>query len=426
MKALILGISKTFRQILQQALTEMDVKTVEATSEQEAWQKLSTGWFDFLILESQLQDTSALEFCRRFRAKSSYRLTPVLLMLGENSKILMHQALNAGITEVFQKSKMERIQDTLGRFVRRLHKKGKGRVLLVEDSATTAAVLTELLTRLHLRVDTFDNAEAALLAIAEQPYDLIVCDIVLAGKVTGLGLVEAVRTMEGEQCRTPILGLSSLNDTSSKIEMLKLGANDYVPKPIIEEEFQIRVSNLISNKQLLEQLQQQRQEIWEFSVRDPLTGLYNRHYLSEVAEQLISNMHRRHEPLSLLVVDVDHFKSINDTLGHDTGDLVLVAVGGMLSGAIRQEDVAARFGGEEFVIILANCAGQYAKIRANAILDELRSLNPQGVKVTASIGIATAIPPKRFSFTELFKAADQALYQAKHGGRDQVVLSHHV
>ena len=246
-------------------------------------------------------------------------------------------------------------------------------------------------------------------------------DIVLSGQVTGLGLVRSVRSMEGEKCRIPILGLSALEDAARKIEMLRLGANDYVSKPVVEEEFMARVGNLITSKQLLDQVQQQRRELRERSIRDQLTGLYNRHYLAEVSAQMVSNAHRQQEPISVLMLDLDHFKKVNDTYGHDVGDKVLAAIGRLLSGNGRIGDVAARFGGEEFVVILSNCRADDALLRAERLLDEIRALRPADLFVSASVGVATLDLVAKMDFDQLFKAADEAAYAAKQGGRNRIV-----
>ncbi len=421
MKALVIEDSASYRRLIEHTLTELGFEVISTEDANSGLATLQSTLVDLLILDLHLPDHSGLDICRRVRAQSAHRLMPVLLLTSDESETLMQQALDAGVTEVFRKAKLNELHDLLKGYIGRLKHDYRGRVMLVEDSPTTLALLKYILSKMGLVVDTFDTGEAALAAVRQHEYDLIVSDIVLAGQITGLGVVRAVRAMEGEFCRIPILGLSAMEDAARKVEMLRLGANDYVSKPVIEEEFKARVGNLITAKQLLDQVQQQRRELRERSIRDALTGLYNRHYLVEVTSQMVSNAHRQQEPLSMMMLDLDHFKKINDTYGHDVGDKVLSGIGKMLSGGGRNGDVAARFGGEEFVVLLANCTASDALTRAERLLQDLRLLQPGDLYVTASVGVATLDLGGKMTFDDMFKAADEAAYAAKQGGRNRIV-----
>ncbi|TDV19718.1 diguanylate cyclase [Paraburkholderia caballeronis] len=422
MHALIIEDSPVFVRIIEHVLHALGFETTFVGTAADGNAALDQQVFDLLILDLHLPDQDGLEFCRQLRARASHRLLPVLMLTSDESEPLLRRALEAGVTELFHKARLADVQVSLRDYITRLQRQYKGRVLLVEDSPTTAALLRYMLTRMSLTVDHVDTAEAALAALPDGNYDLIVSDVVLAGKITGLGLVRAVRAMESEVSRTPILGLSASEDTARKIEMLKLGANDYVSKPVIEEEFVARVGNLVTAKQLFDQVLEQRRELRERSIRDPLTGLYNRRYLAEMSAQLFAQAEREHQPISLIVLDLDHFKAVNDTHGHDTGDVVLSGIGKLLAQSCRQGDVLARFGGEEFVAVLPNCAEETARQCADRLLDAVRTLRPAGLDITASIGVASANDAAAYPFDALFKIADQAVYAAKHGGRNQVVM----
>ncbi|HEY4079592.1 MAG TPA: diguanylate cyclase [Burkholderiaceae bacterium] len=421
MNALIIEDSPVFRQMVQHTLEELGFQTECAELAAEGMAALEQRRFDLLILDLHLPDQSGLEIARRIRAQAAHRLLPILMLTSDDSKLLMQRALDAGVTELFRKTKIAELHDSLREYIARMQRQLKGRVMLIEDSPTTSELLAYMLNRMNLEVDRFETGEAALEAITKSNYDLIVSDIVLAGQMTGLGVTRAIRSMEGEVSRTPILGLSALEDAARKIEMLKMGANDYVSKPVVEEEFVARVGNLISSKQLFDQVQQQRRELRERSIRDALTGLYNRHYLSEVSSQLFAHADRQQRPLSVMMVDLDHFKKINDTYGHDVGDKVLASVGQLLAQDCRQGDVAARFGGEEFVILLPDCTQAAATQRAERLLADLRALKPADITVTASIGISAQGSSQIMGFDQLFKMADEAVYEAKQSGRNKVV-----
>ncbi|WP_372862485.1 diguanylate cyclase [Spongiibacter sp.] len=421
MIALIIEDSPTFQQIVADALQHVGIDVVVVGTAADGFEQIKQRRFDLICLDLNLPDINGLEFCRRFRAPAANRLLPVILLTGDNSDTLIQRALNSGITEVFRKSELRQLHDSLSAYAKRIHQSYQGRVMLIEDSATTRELLSYMLKKLNLEVDTFESAEEALVAFRQGHYDLVISDIILSGQVTGLGLVRAIRAMDDERCRIPILGLSALEDDARKIEMLLLGANDYAPKPVIEEEFLARVGNLIANKQLIDQVLEKSNELYLSSITDQLTGLYNRRYLKEISGQMIANALRHHESLSLLVIDLDFFKHVNDTHGHDTGDQVLIAVADELKNSCRGGDVAARFGGEEFVILLHKCDEDEAVQHAQRVLERLRQQRPAGLKITASIGVAALDENHARDFSAIFKLADMAVYAAKNQGRDQVV-----
>ncbi len=162
------------------------------------------------------------------------------------------------------------------------------------------------------------------------------------------------------------------------------------------------------------------------AVRDPLTGLYNRRYMQEFLERELHSARRKHRPLSVMMLDLDHFKRYNDNFGHSAGDQALAAVGEMLLRSVRADDIACRYGGEEFTLILPECSLRQAAVRAEEIrkrLKEYRSPSDhQASDLTVSIGVA-AFDETTDRVDLLLKFADDALYQAKRDGRDRVVLA---
>jgi diguanylate cyclase (GGDEF)-like protein len=166
-------------------------------------------------------------------------------------------------------------------------------------------------------------------------------------------------------------------------------------------------------------------DLYEKAVRDPLTGLYNKRVLLERLDEELAMAQRSARPLSLLVIDIDHFKGINDRWGHATGDEVLQGVGAVLAEALRIEDLAARYGGEEFVVLLRDTTEALARRvgeRMREAIGELRfPVGSETVRVTASVGLATSAEPGIRGAGALFERADQRLYAAKRGGRDRLV-----
>ena len=182
----------------------------------------------------------------------------------------------------------------------------------------------------------------------------------------------------------------------------------------VTEQISLALANLNLQRALKEQ-----------SIKDPLTKLYNRRYLEDTLPRELSRAQRSEQPLTVLLMDIDHFKKVNDTYGHDAGDAVLAAFAKMLTTKVRKEDVACRWGGEEFLLILGAANEDLAKARAQEICDTSRGLKIifQGKPIPITVSIGAAIFPSHGETPEeLIRNADLSLYKAKQGGRDQVVI----
>ncbi len=190
-------------------------------------------------------------------------------------------------------------------------------------------------------------------------------------------------------------------------------------KPIVREELEVRMRNLVTMKQLFDRLHDQHQATRDLSLRDPLTSLHNRYYLMEQVPVMIEQAKNSGKPLSMLVIDVDHFKKVNDTHGHSTGDAVLVGIAETLRSLIRNNMLLVRYGGEEFVMLFPGTNLLQASVGAEHIRSRIEALNPGGIPVTASFGAAEWKPGE--SFDQLFRRADECVYKAKAAGRNQVV-----
>jgi diguanylate cyclase (GGDEF)-like protein len=174
----------------------------------------------------------------------------------------------------------------------------------------------------------------------------------------------------------------------------------------------------------LKDIEKQGKKLYELAMKDQLTKLYNRHYLLEIAAKTIKEAERFGKPLSIIVIDIDHFKKLNDSHGHQVGDQVLASVAEFLMAAMRSFDVAARFGGEEFVLLLSHCALVEAQAKAEDLREKIQHLQPSGLQVTASFGVSSLeLISGEASFNALFKLADNAVYQAKGEGRNRVIVA---
>ncbi len=288
------------------------------------------------------------------------------------------------------------------------------RVLVIDDSEPIHKLIIVHLKREGLEVTGEMDGQAGIeRAIADKP-DLILLDIDLPD-VDGFEVCR--RLKENPATRDlPIIFLTGTDSTDSKVRGLDLGAVDYVTKPFDQVELRARVRAALRTKRLQDILEQQ-------SFLDGLTGLWNRAYLDRRLESELNVARRYERPLGLVLVDIDHFKLVNDRFGHLFGDVVLQGVADAMRAQARRSDMVARYGGEEFAVLLTESslrAAVYVSERLRASI-EGRSFAARGesVGVTASLGIAcTDDLPGEITAEELFNAADTALYAAKDAGRN--------
>ncbi|WP_198263041.1 diguanylate cyclase [sulfur-oxidizing endosymbiont of Gigantopelta aegis] len=295
------------------------------------------------------------------------------------------------------------------------------RVLFIEDSKTVATMMTKQMEAMKMSVAHFFSAAEALKAFQTSSieYDIIITDLLVDGRLSGMGLVREIRKIIPDRSKLPILVISGFDDVTRRIELLNMGANDYIVKPIVKEELAARLSNMVTTKQLFDQVKMQQEQLFQLAMTDQLTGLYNRHSLVQLLPKYFSHSVRHSSPLSLLVLDIDHFKHINDNYGHSKGDDVLRKFGQLITHNFRSEDLIARYGGEEFVVLMANSTQSDAIEKAELLRSHLERNRIEGLKVTISIGVACA--DSHSNFEHMFNQADTALYHAKESGRNQTI-----
>jgi len=345
-------------------------------------------------------------------------------LTSEPNEALLNNARNAGIKDIFPKTNIVHLRESIHYFIKgtRSIVIESGRVIYIEDSPSVARVISRDLEKMNLEVDHYRSAEDAYNAVLKNEYDLVITDVMLKGAMSGLSLVRMIRALKTHLSELPILAMTGHDDPRRRIELFHAGINDYVTKPPIEEEFAARINNLISNKRLHDKVREQKQALMQLAMKDQLTTCHNRHSLVESAPRYINDSIRYDHSLSIMILDLDYFKTINDEHGHDAGDRVLAEIGKLLMKAFRQGDFVSRIGGEEFLIILPHCFAEDAVNKGNHIRSLIESSKPGGLKITASIGIASLSAEHGSDFDRLYKAADEAVYHSKKNGRNRVTL----
>jgi two-component system cell cycle response regulator len=427
MRILFIEPSKTFQKIIDGELKSQDIEYDLVSTAAQAIEILSNQNFDLICMSLYLPDEiHGLDLCKQLRQSRTTELTPILLLTAEDDQELHNQAFKLGVTEIFHKQNIEGLLQYITHLYQQssLYNKVSGKVLYVEDMQSQAEVVKTILQDTGFTVVHYLTAEAAFKDFCRSDYDLLVTDVILQGDMSGLGLVRAIRSTEGRKGMIPILALSGIEHDSRKMELLRSGVNDYVSKPVLPEEVVMRVKNLVRTKQLLDESEEHKTYLHTLAMTDRLTGLYNRHYLFDSMKKILTHTGRETPSISSIMMDVDHFKKINDTHGHQVGDLVLQQIAEVLKAEMREGDIAARFGGEEFLLILFECDQKAASEKADSFRQKIADLNPAGIAVTASFGVAfyEVQPDEIDPFESLLKGADRAVYAAKKQGRNQVVI----
>jgi len=289
------------------------------------------------------------------------------------------------------------------------------KVLVIDDSDAIHALLKARLSAEPIELHFAPDGAAGLEKAASVLPDLILLDVDMP-QPDGFEVCRQLKA-DSRTMNIPVVFLTGATSTDEKIKGLEMGATDYITKPFEPAELRARVRASLRTKYLLDLLSRK-------AMIDGLTGLWNRAYFDMRMSQEMSLTRRTRQPLACIMLDLDHFKRLNDNYGHPSGDEVLRWVGQLLTETCRGEDIVCRYGGEEFVILCPNTTADLAADLAERVRSSLESFTwrfrEDAVKVTCSMGVADLrhVPPP--SVVEL---ADRALYQAKHSGRNRVVVA---
>lgn len=424
MEGLIVEPSRTYQKLLSSAIESGGLRTKQVSSGGEALALLRTNSFDLVFVAMHLQDMDAPKFSSQIRADSQTQQVPIIMVTSNDDKKLLDEAFSAGISEIFAKHELDKITNFAARFSRKKFNTAiAGHILYIEDSQPTTNLTLSILKENGYTVDHCTTGEQGVEAFQKNDYDLVLTDVLLKGKLNGHGTIKAIRLLdEIHQKSVPLLVFSVLDDVAHKIELLRLGAADYVSKPLIEEELLARTHTLILNKHLREKSVTQQNLLQELALKDPLTGLYNRYFLLEAAASKMREATRHNIPCSLILINPDKFQILNKNHGHAKGDAILKKIASLLTQSIRREDIIARYDGEEFALLLSHCNVYNAAIIAEKIRKSIENLLPADVELTASFGIAEIMPDSSGNFSELLDAARNAVTQAQANGGNQIIV----
>ncbi|MCU0291104.1 MAG: diguanylate cyclase [Thermoanaerobaculaceae bacterium] len=300
----------------------------------------------------------------------------------------------------------------------------KCHVLVVDDEPANRDLLCRRLQRAGYGTSSAASAEEAWRLIGERLPSLVLLDVCMPG-VSGLDLLARLRGQTSTRL-LPIIMVTSMSDSSDVVNAIQGGANDYVTKPIDLPVLLARMETHLRMASLVTQLESQGRILAHLAAFDDLTGLYNRRSVGAAIQAGCQRAQERHHPLALLMLDLDHFKEVNDRHGHAVGDAVLKELAARLAAAVRDSDVVGRHGGEEFVVMLPDTDARAALAVAERIRGAIGgtpfACNSGPIPVTVSIGASALAAGESVVPCQLLEEADRALYEAKRAGRDRVVL----
>jgi two-component system cell cycle response regulator len=304
------------------------------------------------------------------------------------------------------------------------------RILIVDDHEDNIELLRARLDSWGFATDSAADGEQALQRIQESPPDLILLDVMMP-KIDG---IEVARRVKGDRSLPfiPIIMQTALDATENKVEGLEAGADDYITKPIDFAELKARVNSMLRIKRLQDALEERERQLLEANERlrhmsqtDGLTGLDNRRHLEERIDEMFEHARRLNEPFACVMCDLDRFKSVNDTYGHQAGDAVLKQFARILRHEVREIDRVGRYGGEEFMLLLPGTVLDAAVTFAERVRKEVEghTFTFEGTQIcrTASFGVSAWPHPRIGNCDVLVRAADDALYVAKETGRNRVI-----
>jgi two-component system, cell cycle response regulator len=437
--------------LLEARLSAEYFDVITAMSGEEALTICERAECDLVLLDVMMPDMDGFEVCRRLKTNPATHHIPVILVTALDQPSDRVRGLDAGADDFLTKPipdpaliarvrSLARLKMTTDELRMRavtsrdigiespereaVADTGRGgRVLIVDDRLGSYERIAAVLAA-EQTVEVEANPNEALFRAADGSYDLLIVSLGLEN-FDALRLCSQIRSLDRTR-NLPILAIAEPDNNARMIRGLEIGVSDYLMRPIDKNELLARARSQIRKRRYTERLRDNVQMSIEMAITDALTGLFNRRYMESHLATLIEQAILRGKPLTALVLDIDYFKSINDSHGHDAGDDVLREFALRIKRSIRGIDLACRYGGEEFVVIMpetdiAVAAMVAERLRRRIAADPFAiQQGARTIPVTISIGVA-AIRGKEDNAASILKRADQALYQAKRGGRNRVV-----
>ncbi|UUX50927.1 PleD family two-component system response regulator [Nisaea acidiphila] len=426
-----------------------DVRT--ASSGPEALEIIQSETPDIVLLDVMMPGIDGFEVCKRIRSNPATVHLPVVMVTALSDPSDRVRGLEAGADDFLTKPvddtalfarvrSLLRLKVMMDEWLLREQTSAHfgvldpgaqdavgytaGRILLIEDNPIDAANTQNILNRDDNRVRVAADVDQARRIASEIDIELIVCSLNLETD-DALRLVSQFRASERTR-QVPILMTGEMDQLDKLAKSLDLGANDYIMKPLDKNELTARTRTQIRRRRFQDRLRDNYERSLSMALIDSLTGLYNRRYLETYLKGLMESAGEHRKPLGILMLDIDHFKEVNDTHGHPVGDKVLKSVADALTNSLRSVDMVARIGGEEFVVVMPDTSEEFAGMVAERLRVRVAETNVvvDGIDEAITVNISIGLTMRReedLTVEDLIRRADKALYSAKAAGRNRVV-----
>jgi len=437
--------------LLKTRLSAEYFEVLTATNGPDAITICETGGCDIVLLDVMMPGMDGIEVCRRLRTGPETAHLPIVLVTALDRPADRVRGLEAGADDFLTKPideialiarvrSLARLKFSTDELRSRAAQSAaigaveavqasrpavaeRGRILLIDHRQNSLERILRALTP-HHDVIRIDEPADALATASSENVDLMIVSLGI-GAFDGLRLCSQARSHESTR-GLPILAIADREDRQKVLRGLELGINDYLTRPIDPNELLARARTNIRQKLYADRLRQTVRQSVEMAFYDPLTGLNNRRFLEHRLPGMIETARQRRTPLTMMILDIDHFKHINDAYGHVAGDLVLKGFAAELQHVVRGGDLVCRMGGEEFVVALPGVDATHAEgmaERARQTIENMEfpiSAAAGKVSITVSIGLADLRGEQ--DSTDLYRRADRALYRSKSAGRNRVTL----
>jgi len=431
------------RHLLEVKLAAEYYDVLTASSGHKALEVAAAEKLDLILMDAMMPGMNGFETCERIKSNPETWHIPVIMVTALEETKDRIRGLEAGADDFITKpiddfNLMARVRSLLrlkmvtdqllshtghslanSRPLIEQIDRRRGEILLIEDHEKRAEKIMEPIRHVH-SITVESDAKKALQRV-QDGFDLAIVSMV-SSKFDALRLCASLRVAQKSR-ELPILVVGDPEDEERFIRAYDLGVNDTIIRPIETQELMARVNTQLRRKFYADSLRDNFNENLEMVVTDPLTGLGNRRYFDRAIEPLFDSLNAKKEPFSIMVFDIDHFKRVNDILGHDMGDQILKEIAARLASNMRAIDVVSRYGGEEFMIAMPNTDQDKAMKAADRVRGLIGGtpvyVDGQALSITTSAGIAEVEPGEKLR--DVFKRADDALYKAKLSGRNMVM-----
>ncbi len=427
------------RTIISRELAKAGYHVFQAPNGKVALERAAEIKPDIITMDIEMPVMNGFDACRALKNDADTCDIPVIIISSLSGVKIRERGFNVGAVEFFTKPfKSGHLANYVDMLLESKKIKKNERVLVADDNGAMRHIIKYLFTKNGFKVFSTKNGKEALEILPKCKPDLIVTDCYMPG-MDGFELTKKIKSME-QYHHVPIIMVTGAGSRKDTLKGLAAGASDYMVKPFDESELIARAGTHLLNKKLFDEITKERNELKEakkqltefaekmeaLAITDFLTGAFNRRHFIELTEIEIAKANRHKTPLSIILMDIDHFKKINDVFGHATGDKALVEVVRVSKDILRASDIFCRFGGEEFIIALPQTEIEQAKYMAERLRTKIEEIvidsSIQQIQFTASCGIS-ALSPEDKNIDEVIKRADEALYTAKNNGRNRTEIA---